>query len=70
MEKHTTIRLDTELVASAGVLLGTTTAADAVHAALRAAVRHGHLRRLAQRELADLTEETLADLRTPRHRAR
>jgi Arc/MetJ family transcription regulator len=70
VKKRTNILLDTDLVRSAAQELGTDGTTETVHAALRDTVRQARLRRLAQRDLTDLTPEALADLRAPRGAAR
>lgn len=70
VKKRTNIFLDTDLVQGAAAVLGTTKTTDTVHAALRDAIRQARLKRLAERDLADLTPQALAELRQTRGTAR
>jgi Arc/MetJ family transcription regulator len=65
MRKHTTIDLDTELVAAAADVLGTTRTTDTVHAALSEVVALRKRLRLLEFRPA-LTLNTLARLREGR----
>lgn len=64
--RRTNINLDTELVQEAAAVLGTVQTTETVHAALREVVQRAARQRLAQRDLADLTPETLDEIRRPR----
>jgi Arc/MetJ family transcription regulator len=70
VKKRTNILLDTDLVRDAAEVLGTRTTTDTLHAALRDSVRQARLRRLVERDLDELTPDTLAELRRPRGAAR
>lgn len=70
MRRHTTINLDDELVADAAKTLGTRGTTETVHAALREVVARRQRRALVELDLADLTPESLADMRSPRTFAR
>jgi Arc/MetJ family transcription regulator len=67
--RRTNINLDSELVAAAATILGTTRTTDTVHAALRDVVARAARERLAQRDYRDLTPDALEELRRPRTRA-
>jgi Arc/MetJ family transcription regulator len=64
--KRTNINLDAGLVDAAAAVLGTARTTDTVHAALRAVIDRAARERLAQRDFAGLTPETLEQVR--RHR--
>lgn len=66
MIKRTNINLDWELMREAAEALGTERITDTVHAALRETVARSRRRRLATRDLPDLTPESLTELRAPR----
>lgn len=67
--RRTNINLDTDLVAGAAAVLGTTRTTDTVHAALRAVIDRASRERLAERDFADLTPDALEQLRNPRQLA-
>jgi Arc/MetJ family transcription regulator len=60
------MNLDLELVREAGRALGTTRTTDTVHEAMRQVVQRERRRRLAGRELPDLTLERLERVRRSR----
>lgn len=60
------MNLDRELVADAADVLGTHGATETVHAAMAEVVRAARLRRLAARDLPDLTPNALTELRRSR----
>jgi Arc/MetJ family transcription regulator len=60
------MNLDLELVRQAGEALGTKRTTDTVHEAMRQVVQRERRRRLADRELPDLTLERLVQLRRSR----
>jgi Arc/MetJ family transcription regulator len=64
--RRTNINLDTELVQEAAAVLGTVQTTETVHAALREVVERAARQRLAERDFADLTPETLDGIRRPR----
>lgn len=66
MTRRTNINLDVALVDRAAAVLGTRRMTDTVHAALEQVVAHALRRRLAADDFADLTPETLDELRRPR----
>ena len=66
MIKRTSMNLDLDLVRDAARVLGTRTATDTVHRALRESIRREHLSRLASRSFADLAGEELERLRRSR----
>jgi Arc/MetJ family transcription regulator len=66
MIRRTSMNLDTDLVREAARVLGTGTATETVHRALRESIRRERLSRLARRPFADLTEKELAHLRRTR----
>lgn len=68
--RRTNINLDAELVDAAAAVLGTARTTDTVHAALRAVIDRAARERLAQRDFADLTPNTLEQLRRPRQLAK
>ena len=61
----TTMNLDSELMAHARNVLGTTSATATVEAALRDVVRRAELRELLARDFSLLTGELIDSLRTP-----
>ena len=67
MRKHTTLDLDQDLVRDAAAALGTSRTTDTVHAALAEVVTRRRRAVLARLEFPDLTPETLAEMRAPRH---
>jgi Arc/MetJ family transcription regulator len=60
------MNLDRELVTQAADVLGTTGATETVHAAMTEVVRSARRRRLAARDMPDLTPAALDELRRPR----
>ncbi|MGH2951093.1 MAG: type II toxin-antitoxin system VapB family antitoxin [Solirubrobacterales bacterium] len=66
MTKRTSMNLDLDLVDQASGVLGTSRTTDTVHAAMRAVVAHARRERLAARDFASLTPESLAEMRRPR----
>ena len=68
--KRTTLLLDTDLMARAAEVLGTTRATDTVRAALEGTVRSEHVRSLVAWELPDGAGDELARQREPRHAGR
>ena len=66
MRKRTNMNLDRQLVAEAAGVLGTRGATETVHAAMAEVIRSARRRRLAARNLPDLTPETLGEMRKPR----
>ncbi|MGH2845622.1 MAG: hypothetical protein ACRDL0_06305 [Thermoleophilaceae bacterium] len=60
------MNLDRHLVEQAAEVLGTRGATETVHAAMAEVVRWARRRRLAARDLADLTPEALGELRRGR----
>jgi Arc/MetJ family transcription regulator len=70
MIKHTTLNLDTDLVAAAQEVLGTTQTTETVHRALKEVVNARRRRRLADYEFLDLTPESVVAMRQLRQAAR
>jgi len=66
MRRHTTLNIDDDLVADAARTLGTRGTTETVHAALREVVARRRRRALVELDLADLTPQSLADMRSPR----
>lgn len=66
MRKRTNMNVDTSLVSQAATVLGTHGTTDTVHAAMEDVVRRARRKRLAARDLSDLTPSELAQMRTPR----
>lgn len=64
--KRTTLLLDTDLMAEAAAVLGTTRPTDTVRASLQQAVRRAHLRRLTEWVLPDTALEVLEEQRARR----
>ena len=60
------MNLDTDLVREAARVLGTKTATDTVHRALRESIRREHLSRLAKRSFSDLAGDELERQRRTR----
>ena len=60
------MNLDTELVARARALLGTTSTTDTIHEALREIVRRDLRVALAARDFSELTPDVIGELRRPR----
>lgn len=67
MRRHTTLDLDQELLREAAVALGTTRTTETVHAALADVVARRRRAMLARLDLPDLTPDSLATMRAPRH---
>ena len=67
MRKHTTLDLDQGLLRDAAVALGTTRTTETVHAALAEVVARRRRAMLAHLVFPDLTPDTLAAMRAPRH---
>lgn len=67
MRKHTTLDLDQDLIREAAVALGTSRTTDTVHAALAEVVARRRRAVLARHDFPDLTPDTLAAIRAPRH---
>lgn len=63
------MNVDTSLVSRAANILGTQGTTETVHAAMEDVVRRARLKRLAARDLPDLTPQTVADMRQPRRSA-
>lgn len=57
MVKRTSLNLDLDLVGQARELLGSKGTTDTIHRALEAVVRQEKLRRLAQYDFSEYTEE-------------
>jgi hypothetical protein len=68
MIRRTSLNLDIDLLRDAREQLGTSGTTDTVHRALAEVLQRGRLRRLARRTFDDLSEEALADLRSPGNR--
>jgi Arc/MetJ family transcription regulator len=66
MRKRTNMNVDTSLVSQAAAVLGTHGTTDTVHAAMEDVVRRARRKRLAARDLPDLTPSELAQIRAPR----
>ena len=66
VKKRTNIILEMDLVHDAAAVLGTSGTTATVHAALHDAIRRTRLDRLAARDLADLTPESLEAMRRDR----
>jgi Arc/MetJ family transcription regulator len=60
------MNLDTDLVREAARVLGTRTATETIHRALRESVRREHLAKLAQRSFSELSGDKLKELRRAR----
>ena len=63
---RTNINLNMSLVKTAASILATSGTTETVHAALQAVIREERLKALANRDFADLTPQTLEQLRQPR----
>jgi Arc/MetJ family transcription regulator len=66
MKKRTNMNIDASLVDQAAGVLGTHGTTATVHAAMEDVVRRARRRRLAARDLPDLTPEAVAEMRKPR----
>lgn len=64
--KRTTLLLDTDLMAKAAAVLGTTRPTETVRASLEQAVRRAHIRRLTEWVLPDSAVEVLEEQRAHR----
>jgi Arc/MetJ family transcription regulator len=62
------MNLDFALVSEAAAVLGTEQTTETVHAAMRDVVARARRRRLAARDLPDLTPEAVEEMRQPRLR--
>jgi Arc/MetJ family transcription regulator len=62
------MNLDFALVGEAAAVLGTEQTTETVHAAMRDVVARARRRRLAARDLPDLTPEAVGEMRQPRLR--
>jgi Arc/MetJ family transcription regulator len=60
------MNVDTSLVSQAARVLGTRGTTETVHAAMEDVVQRERRRRLAARDLPDLTPQALAEMRKPR----
>lgn len=65
MVKRTNLNLDMELVEQAARELGTIRTTDTVHEALRDVIARARRSRLAARDFADLSPESLEEMRRP-----
>ncbi len=65
MVKRTNLNLDMDLVEQAARELGTIRTTDTVHEALRDVIARAHRTRLSARDFADLTPESLEEMRRP-----
>jgi Arc/MetJ family transcription regulator len=66
MRKRTNMNVDTSLVSQAASVLGTHGTTATVHAAMEDVVRRARRKRLAARDLSDLTPRELGQMRKPR----
>ena len=66
MRRHTTLDLDEDLLRDASIALGTSRTTDTVHAALRDVIARRRRAKIARHAFADLTPDTLAEMRRPR----
>jgi Arc/MetJ family transcription regulator len=66
MRQRASVILDTELLAEAGSVLGTTSATETIRQALAELVAREKRRRLAALEMPDLTPESLEESRRGR----
>jgi Arc/MetJ family transcription regulator len=66
VKKRTNMNVDVSLVSQAAVVLGTRGTTDTVHAAMEDVVRRSRRKRLAARDLSDLTPKALEQMRKPR----
>jgi Arc/MetJ family transcription regulator len=62
------MNLDFALVSEAAAVLGTEQTTETVHTAMRDVVARARRRRLAARDLPDLTPEAVEEMRQPRLR--
>lgn len=70
MRRRTTLNLDHDLVHDAAQALGTTKTTQTIHAAMEDVVARARRRRLAERELPDLTPDAIEQMRRARSGAR
>jgi Arc/MetJ family transcription regulator len=66
VKKRTNMNIDASLVDQAASVLGTHGTTATVHAAMEDVVRRARRKRLAARDLPDLTPEAVAEMRKPR----
>jgi Arc/MetJ family transcription regulator len=66
VKKRTNMNIDASLVGQAASVLGTRGTTATVHAAMEDVVRRARRKRLAARDLPDLTPDALAEMREPR----
>jgi Arc/MetJ family transcription regulator len=66
MKKRTNMNVDTALLSQAASVLGTHGTTETVHAAMEDVVRRARRKRLAARDLSDLTPRELRQMRKPR----
>jgi Arc/MetJ family transcription regulator len=66
VRKHTTLNIDTELLAEAQEVLGTTQATEAIHRALAEVVNRQKRRQLASLTIPGLTLESIEESRRGR----
>ena len=64
--RRTSMNLNFALVSEAAAVLGTEQTTETVHAAMRDVVARARRRRLAARDLLDLTPEAVEEMRKPR----
>jgi Arc/MetJ family transcription regulator len=69
MKKRTNMNVDISLVSQAADVLGTHGTTDTVHAAMEDVVRRARRKRLAARDLSDLTPKELGQMRMSRSAA-
>jgi Arc/MetJ family transcription regulator len=69
MKKRTNMNVDISLVSQAASVLGTHGTTDTVHAAMEDVVRRARRKRLAARDLSDLTPKELGQMRKSRSAA-
>jgi Arc/MetJ family transcription regulator len=66
MKKRTNINVDVSLISQAASVLGTHGTTDTVHAAMEDVVRRARRKRLAARDLSDLSPSRLGEMRKSR----
>lgn len=66
MRRRTTLNLDQDLVRDAAQALGTKKTTQTIHAAMEDVVARARRRRLAERELPDLTPGAIEEMRRAR----
>ena len=69
VKRRTNMNVDTHLVDQAARVLGTRGTTATVHAAMEDVVRRSQRRRLAARDLPDLTPEAITEMRRSRTEA-